>query len=119
MSQVLAVRNTLAFRERKKSFNPGKLKTLLILMSMGLLISFLSVMMLVNFNHVSTKGYTIKYLEVQQQGLYEENEILKKDLLEKKALTQLSVTEKANSMIRPRDIMYVRGHTALALNDSI
>lgn len=118
MSQVLAVRNTLAFRERKQSFNPGKLKTLFILMSMGLLISFLSVMMLVNFNHVSTKGYTIKYLEVKQQGLYEENELLKKDLLEKKALTQLSVTEKANSMVRPRDITYIRGHTALALNDS-
>jgi len=118
MSQVLRQRNTLAFRERKKSFNPGKAKSFLMLLSMGLLITFLSISMLVNFNHVSTKGYTIKYLEVQQQTLYEENELLKKDLLEKTALTQLSLTEKAKTMRRPGEIQFVRGNTALALNDT-
>ena len=86
------------------------------MLSMGIVISFLSVSMLVNFNHVSTKGYTIKYLEVKQQALYEENEILQKNLLEKKALTQMSISEKANSMVRPGEMAYVRGTTALAMN---
>lgn len=85
------------------------------LVGMGLVISFLSVMILVNFNHVSTKGYTIKFLEVRQQELYEENELLKKDLLERKALSELSYTEKAASMVFPRDVQFVRGNTALAL----
>jgi len=116
MSQVIVQRNTLAFRERKKSFNTLKLRSFLLMLSMGLVISFLSVSMLVNFNHVSTKGYTIKYLEVKQQELYEENELLKKDLLEKKALTQLSLSEKANSMVRPGEMAYVRGVSALAMN---
>jgi cell division septal protein FtsQ len=116
MSQVIVQRNTLAFRERKKSFNTLKLRSFLLMLSMGLVISFLSVSMLVNFNHVSTKGYTIKYLEVKQQELYEQNEILQKNLLEKKALTQLSISEKANSMVRPGEIAYVRGMTALASN---
>lgn len=118
MSQVLVHRNTLAFRERKQSFNPKRLKSFMMILSMGLLITFLSVSMLVNFNHVSTKGYTIKYLEVQQQALYEENELLKKDLLEKKALSQLSLSEKANSMRLPGNVEFVRGNTALALNDT-
>ncbi len=118
MSQVLVHRNTLAFRQRKQSFNPARLKSFMMILSMGLLITFLSVSMLVNFNHVSTKGYTIKYLEVQQQALYEQNELLKKDLLEKKALSQLSLTDKANSMRTPSEIHFVRGNTALALNES-
>jgi hypothetical protein len=114
MSQVIVSRNTLAYRRRQKSFKPFEYKTFLMLASMALVISFLSVMMLVSFNHVSTKGYTIKYLEVQQQKLWEENELLKKDLLEKKALSALSLSEKANSMIRPGDVSYVSGYSAIA-----
>ncbi len=118
MSQVIVQRNTLAFRKRKQNFNPARYKSLFMIFSLGLAVTFLSVSMLVNFNHVSTKGYTIKYLEVQQQGLYEENEMLKKELLEKKALSQLALTEKASSMRLPSDIQFVRGNSAIALNDS-
>lgn len=114
MSQVIVTRNTLAFRKRHQKMSSYGMKSFLMLVSMGLIISFLSVMMLVNFNKVSTKGYTIKYLEVQQQQLWEENELLKKDLLEKKALSAMSITEKANSMVRPGELTYVFGYSALA-----
>ncbi len=114
MSQVIINRNTLANRKRQRGVKTFEVKTFAMLMSMALVISFLSVMMLVNFNHVSTKGYTIKYLEVQQRRLYEENEQIKKDLLERKALTALSISEKASAMVRPGSAEYVSGYTALA-----
>lgn len=114
MSQVIVNRNTLAHRRRQRGNKTFEIKTFAMLMSMALVISFLSVMMLVNFNHVSTKGYTIKYLEVQQQQLWEENELIKKDLLEKKALSALSLSEKARSMVKPGEAVYVSGYTALA-----
>lgn len=114
MSQVIVTRNTLAYRRRQQTFKAPEIKTFLMLASMAFIISFLSVMMLVHFNQVSTKGYTIKYLEVKQQQLWEENELLKKDLLEKKALSALSLSEKANSMVKPGDMTYVFGYSALA-----
>lgn len=88
----------------------------MVVVTMCVTISFLSIMLLVHFNKVATKGYTIKYLEVQQQQLWEENEILKKELLEKKALTDMRITEKAASMGSPKHVSYVTGHTALAQN---
>jgi len=114
MSQVIVNRNTIASRMRQRGSGAFEIKTFTMLMSMALVISFLSVMMLVNFNHVSTKGYTIKYLEVQQQKLWEENELIKKDLLEKKALSALSLSEKANRMVKPGEAIYVSGYKALA-----
>ena len=114
MSQVIVNRNTLSNRKRQKGIKKIEIKTFVLLMSMTFVVGFLSVMMLVNFNHVSTKGYTIKYLEVQQQKLWEENELIKKDLLEKKALSALSLSEKANSMVKPGEPIYVSGYSALA-----
>jgi hypothetical protein len=116
MSQVIVTRNTLAYRRRTKKLHTYSLKPLMLIISAGFVISFLSVMMLVNFNKVSTKGYTIKYLEVQQQQLWEEHDMIQKDLLEEKALTALSQTEKAKSMVKPTKMIYVSGHTAIAQN---
>ena len=114
MSQVIVNRNTLSNRRRQGIIKKFEIKTFALLMSMIFVVSFLSVMMLVNFNHVSTKGYTIKYLEVQQQKLWEQNELIKKDLLAKKALSTLSLSEKANKMIKPGEPIYVSGYSALA-----
>ncbi|MBN1494138.1 hypothetical protein JW911_00160 [Candidatus Peregrinibacteria bacterium] len=114
MSQVILARNTINYRRRHASYNFGQLKTFLMIVSMGITISFLSVMMLVHFNQVSTRGYTIKYLEVKRQELIEQNEIIQNNLLEKKALTMLSVTDKANSMHKPSDVHYVSGYSAIA-----
>jgi hypothetical protein len=116
MSQVIITRNSLAFRRKsqRERQNILSFKPFLVVASFGLVISFLSVMMLVHFNHVATKGYTIKYLEVQQQNLWEKNEQLKKDLLKEKALTLLMETEKAKSMIKPPEVTYVIEHSALA-----
>lgn len=114
MSQVILTRNSLGYRRRHESYNIGQIKTFLMIVSSGIVISFLSVMMLVHFNQVSTKGYTIKYLEVQRQELIEQNEIIQKDLLEKKALTLLTATDKANSMVKPTNVSYVSGYSAIA-----
>lgn len=114
MSQVIVNRNTLANRKRQRGTKTFEVKTFAMLTSVAMVISFLSVMMLVNFNHVSTKGYTIKYLEVQQQKLWEENELIKRDLLERKALSALSLSEKASSMVKPGEAIYVSGYKALA-----
>jgi hypothetical protein len=114
MSQVIVSRNSLGYRRRRQSMASLNIKPFLMMVTIGMFISFLSVMMLVSFNKASTKGYTIKYLEVQQQGLWEENELLKKDLLQQKALSVLGESEKAKTMIKPGRITYVSGHTALA-----
>jgi hypothetical protein len=106
----------MAFRRRRNSAYSFNVKTITLIMSVAVFISFLSVVMLVNFNKVSTKGYTIKYLEVQNRQLWEEHELLKKELLQKKALSSLNVTEKASNMIKPGQITYTTGHTALAHN---
>lgn len=116
MSQVLINRNSMAARRRRKSATSLQMRTFTLILSIGFLISFLSVTMLVNFNKVSTKGYTIKYLEVRQQQLWEEHEQLKKDLLEKKALSVLNATEKAQTMVKPGQITYVSGHKTIAHN---
>ena len=114
MSQVILTRNSVNYRRRRASLNPVHLRPFLMIVGMGLTISFLSVMMLVHFNQVSTKGYTIKYLEVQRQELVDKNEKMQKDLLEKRALTTLSVSDKANSMVKPGKIAYVSGYSAIA-----
>ncbi len=114
MSQVIVNRNSLAYRRRRQSMQKISIKPFLIMVSMGLFISFLSVMMLVNFNMASTKGYTIKYLEVQQQELWEKHEEIKKDLLQQKALSVLIESEKARSMVKPGKISYVAGHSTVA-----
>ncbi|MCD6109972.1 hypothetical protein J7J83_04405 [bacterium] len=114
MSQVVVNRNTLANRNRRRGVRTFEIKTFAMLMSVALVISFLSVMTLVNFNHISTKGYTIKYLEVQQQQLWEQNERIKKDLLENKSLSALTLSEKANRMVKPGDAIYVSKYTVLA-----
>lgn len=84
------------------------------IISMGITICFLSVLMLVHFNQVSTKGYTIKYLEVQRQELLQANEIIQKDLLEKQSLSMLSLSDKANSMVKPAQVKFVSGYSAIA-----
>lgn len=114
MSQVILTHNSLNYRRRHSSFNVGQLKTFFMIVAMGITISFLSVMMLVHFNQVSTRGYTIKYLEVQRQELIQKNEIIQNDLLERKALTMLSATDKANSMVKPGKVTYVSGYSAIA-----
>jgi len=114
MSQVMLTHNSINYRRRHSSFNAGQLKTFFMIVGMGITISFLSVMMLVHFNQVSTRGYTIKYLEVQRQELVEQNEIIQKDLLEKKALSVLAATDKANSMVKPGSVAYVSGYSAIA-----
>jgi len=114
MSQVMLTRNSMQFRRRHSSFNAGQLKTFFMIVGMGITISFLSVTMLVHFNQVSTRGYTIKYLEVKRQELVEQNEIIQKDLLEKKALSVLAASDKASSMIKPGSVAYVSGYSAIA-----
>jgi len=113
MSQVIVNRNTLSNRSRQR-VKTFEIKTFAMLISATLTISFLSVITLVNFNHVSTKGYTIKYLEVQQQKLWEENEQIKKNLLERKALSALSLSDKANRMVKPGKTIYVSGYSTIA-----
>jgi hypothetical protein len=117
MSQVIVNRNTMATRRRRQSSVKFEAKPFLMIVVLGVFMSFLSIMMLVSFNKVSTKGYTIKYLEVQKQQLWEENEVLKKDLLEKKAISQMSYSAKAESMVRPGDVAYISGHNTVALNN--
>lgn len=115
MSQVIVTHNTLAARQRRiRSKNPISLKPLLVILTMGCIVSFLSVTMLIHFNKNATKGYTIKYLEVKQQELIEQNKIIKNELLEKQALLSLSQTEKAASMVKPRQVSYVTPHNTLA-----
>jgi len=117
MSQVIVNRNTIAERRRRQSSIKFEAKPFLVIALLSVFMSFLSVMMLVNFNKISTKGYTIKYLEVQKQQLWEENEVLKKDLLEKKALSEMSYGAKAESMVRPGNVAYISGHNTVALNN--
>lgn len=114
MSQVLLARNTLNYRRRYKRTVKFEFKSFLVVLCMGIFISFLSVNLLVHFNKASTKGYTIKYLEVQQKELWDENEILKKELLEKTSLGAMRMTAKAESMGAPQNVSYVSGRTALA-----
>lgn len=116
MSQILVTRNSMARRRRKQSTISFHLKTFMLIMGIGVFASFLSVAMLVNFNKVSTKGYTIKHLEVQQKQLWNEHEQLKKDLLEQKALYVINASEKASAMVEPGKISYVSGHKAIAYN---
>lgn len=116
MSQVLVTRNSLAYRRRRKSAVSFHVKTFMLILCMGVCVSFLSVAMLVNFNKVATKGYTIKNLEVQQKQLWIEHEQLKKDLLEQKALYTISVSEKASGMVNPRHVTYVSGSKSIAHN---
>lgn len=114
MSQILATRNSIAKRRRNNSSVSFHVKSFMLIMCIGIVASFLSVAMLVNFNKVATKGYTIKHLEVQQKQLWNENEQLKKDLLEQKALSVINASNKASRMVEPGKVTYVSGHKAIA-----
>jgi len=115
MSQIVVNRNTLAFRNKKSSFySRVELKSFIAVLCMGVFASVMSLLILVNFNKVSTKGYTIKYLEVQQQKLWDENEEIKRNLLDMKALSSISLTDKAGTMVKPRNIEYISSYSSIA-----
>lgn len=115
MSQIVLSRNTFAYRTKKRSFySKFEIKSFLVVVTMGVFACVMSLMILINFNKVSTKGYTIKYLEVQQQSLWDQNEQIKRDILDLKSLSTISLTDKAGTMVRPGHIEYVSPYSTIA-----
>ena len=85
-----------------------------LIVGMGLFAIGISVLYLMNFNKVATIGYDLKRVERDHQELVDQYEIQNMKLAELASLTNISKTDKVESMRYPRSITFVRANTALA-----
>ncbi len=78
-------------------------------------IALTSVIYLVNFNQVAMKGYDIKRLDDEYRQLLDTNERGQNQLSELTSLARIRESEKVQTMVRPRNVIYVRGDTVMAV----
>lgn len=74
----------------------------------------LSVLYLMHFNQVATKGYDLKRIESSHKQLMDQYDIGNIKLAEAKSLNTMIESGRMEGMRRPKDVIYVRGSTALA-----
>jgi hypothetical protein len=74
----------------------------------------MSLLYLMNFNQVATKGYDLRRLEVARQQLLNQYEIKNMKLTETKALSSIISSDRISAMRQPGEVTFVRGNTAIA-----
>lgn len=79
-----------------------------------MMVCLISVMTLMFSTKEITKGYTLKKLEAEHEQLLRDNEAKTMHVAEVRALQVIKSSVKVQSMVRPTQIVYFRGDTAIA-----
>jgi len=87
---------------------------LAIIVGLGVVAALMSTLFLINFNNVATNGYALKHVERNHQELVDQYEIQNMKLAELASMRTIIQSEKVSSMRHPRNVMFVRGNTAVA-----
>jgi len=120
MSQLILTRNSRHSRKRnvRRAVNneiiisPYSLMVVL-LMFLG----FSCLVQLMSSNQAAMKGYEIKRLDDQRRELLDINERGQNHLSELTSMAKVRENDVVQRMVRPRNVLYVRGDTAIALSE--
>jgi len=74
----------------------------------------MSVLYLMHFNEVATKGYAVARLEADRQQLQDQNQVSSMNIDNAKSMPSILASARIQSMVKAKDITFVRGDSALA-----
>jgi len=77
----------------------------------------MSMLYLMHFNQVATKGYDLKRLEVDRQQLLDQNQVSNSNIDQVKSMPSILQSNRIQRMVRANNVSFVRGDTALAKAD--
>lgn len=77
----------------------------------------MSMLYLMHFNQVATKGYDLKRLEVDRQQLMDQNQMSNMNIDKVKSLDAITGSARIQRMVKANNVSFVRGDTALAKAD--
>lgn len=77
----------------------------------------MSVLYLMHFNQVATKGYDLKRLEVDRQQLMDQNQLSNTNIDRVKSMQSILASQRIQRMVKGNNVAFVRGETALAKAD--
>ncbi len=98
-------------KSKKVHFEFGSTSVIVGFIALALLMSILH---LIHFNKVATKGYELKRLDANHQQLLSQYEIKNMQLAEYQSLNNIVVSDRVAMMRRPVSVTFVSGNTALA-----
>lgn len=93
-------------------FGPMTLIVALVVVALAM-----SMLYLMHFNQVATKGYDLKRLEVNRQQLMDQNQVSNMNIDKVKSMGTIMASTRIQTMVKANDVSFVRGDTALAKAD--
>ncbi|MBD3270483.1 hypothetical protein GF376_03070 [Candidatus Peregrinibacteria bacterium] len=112
-----------SFRQKKKSNNSGSellsfdISPIYIMSFLMLAIACLSVLYLISFNQVATKGYELKRLEVSRQELKQQSDLKTLYLAKVKSMDHILASNYLSPMRKPGSVEFVSADSFLAKAD--
>ncbi|MBU1992342.1 MAG: hypothetical protein ABH856_02250 [Patescibacteria group bacterium] len=85
-----------------------------LIFTMILMVCLISVVTLMFSTREITKGYALKKLEAEHEQLLRDHEAKTMHVAEVRSLMSIKNSPKVQAMVRPKQIVYYRGDTAIA-----
>ncbi len=115
MSQLVLTRgNTLNRGLMAKFFNRFAFGPSFLVLSLVLFVVLITLITLVFSTRQVTKGYVLNSLDADHQALVHSLELNEMQISQVKSLKFLEDSPKVNSMVRPNQVVFVNGDTAIA-----
>ncbi len=93
----------------KLQFGPMTLIVGLIIVAVSM-----SILYLMHFNQVATKGYDLKRLEVDRQQLMDQNQLSNMNIDKVTSMPSILASTRIQTMVKAHEVTFVRGDSALA-----
>lgn len=115
MSQLILSRGTSYGKYKIKKFlNNFELSPYLLVISLVTFVGLITVVTLLFSTRQVTKGYVLNQMEAKHQDLARNGEIAEMEISKVKSLQYIQESGKVRYMVKPREVVYLNGDTAIA-----
>ena len=116
MSQLILTRGSQLRKGTRKSILPIRLKfnPNMLIASLVVFVCLISLVTLMHATKEVTKGFVLTSLEVERVDLLRNYEVRTMQIAEVSSLHAIQNTPKFQSMVRPRNVVYIHTESALA-----
>jgi hypothetical protein len=130
MSQLLLTRspyrqefiNSSMRRFRRTRVTPIKWQLqfgpMTLIVGLIILAVMMSILYLMHFNQVATKGYDLVRLEADRQQLLDHNQLSNRSIDQVKSMDSILHSNRISRMVKANNITFVRGDSAIAKADA-
>lgn len=130
MSQLLLTRspyrqefmNSSMRRFRRTRVTPIKWQLqfgpMTLIVGLIILAVMMSILYLMHFNQVATKGYDLVRLEADRQQLLDHNQLSNRSIDQVKSMDSILKSNRISRMVKANNITFVRGDSAIAKADA-